>query len=322
MLWLVDVLLLALLALPLVRLARLPAAPGASTGVRLALSRVGAALVVLGVLALLAAGSWPAVASAAWLAGVLTLSAGAFAASLVERAAAARSAPLLGAAAVACVSTLAAALALGNASHAQALGTGGVLAALENVTSAAAALPAALLAAGLAWGLPAGVAAVSRLGRPDPYPIGALGALVLTGLVAVPGFFLIELICEGAGWLDRRLGDEHGVPYQERPMRPDEVLHITTREAWERARADGSYAPASLAAEGFIHLSSPAQLAGTASRYYRGQRDLIVLVLDPARVEPGALRWEPSTGGELFPHLYRAIDPAEVVAVRPLEPPP
>lgn len=100
-----------------------------------------------------------------------------------------------------------------------------------------------------------------------------------------------------------------------------EVLHITTRPEWERAQREGRYAPPSLAAEGFIHLSSPDQLAGTASRYYAGQRDLVVLVLDPARIEAGALRWEPSTGGALFPHLYRAIAPAEVLDVRPLEPP-
>lgn len=104
-------------------------------------------------------------------------------------------------------------------------------------------------------------------------------------------------------------------------MRSDEILHITTRREWEQARATGSYAPPSLAAEGFVHLSSPAQLAATASRYYAGQRDLVVLVLHPDRIEPGALRWEPSTGGELFPHLYRAIEPAEVVEVRSLDPP-
>ncbi len=104
-------------------------------------------------------------------------------------------------------------------------------------------------------------------------------------------------------------------------MTRDPILHITTRAEWDAARERGSYTAASLATEGFIHLSSPDQLAGTVSRYYRGQRDLVVLVLDPDRIEPGALRWEPSTGGALFPHLYRAIDPAEVIEVRPLDPP-
>lgn len=101
----------------------------------------------------------------------------------------------------------------------------------------------------------------------------------------------------------------------------DEVLHVTTRAAWEDARRQGTYAPASLADEGFIHLSSPTQLTGTLRRYFAGQRDLVALVLDAARIEPGALRWEVSTGGEAFPHLYRAIRPDEVVEVRLVEPP-
>lgn len=103
-----------------------------------------------------------------------------------------------------------------------------------------------------------------------------------------------------------------------------ELLHITTRAAWAAARRDGRYAPPSLASEGFIHLSTPAQLEGTARRYYAGQRDLVVLVVDPARLEPGALRWERPVAGdrpEPFPHLYRALAPDEVVEVRDLPPP-
>ena len=100
----------------------------------------------------------------------------------------------------------------------------------------------------------------------------------------------------------------------------DELLHITTRAAWTEACRAGRYAPASLASQGFIHLSTPAHLAGTAQRFFAGQRDLVVLVLDPARLEPGVLRYEAGVAGEGqdFPHLYRALDPAEVVAVRVL----
>ncbi len=55
--------------------------------------------------------------------------------------------------------------------------------------------------------------------------------------------------------------------------------------------------------DGFIHFSTRDQLAETARRHFSGQPDLVLLAV---RVEPlgTALRWEPSRGGDLFPHLY------------------
>lgn len=100
------------------------------------------------------------------------------------------------------------------------------------------------------------------------------------------------------------------------------LVHVTTRAAWEHALALGRYAPDSLAREGFVHLSAPGQLPGTLSRFFAGQTGLVVLVLDQAALEaraPGALRWEDPGEGQAFPHLYRALDPAEVREVRPLD---
>jgi uncharacterized protein (DUF952 family) len=97
------------------------------------------------------------------------------------------------------------------------------------------------------------------------------------------------------------------------------ILHLTTRAAWDEAVRAGRYAPPSLAREGFIHLSTPAQLEGTAARYFAGQRDLVVLAVDADAFEPGVLRWEAPAverGEGRFPHLYRALDPREVVEVR------
>ena len=55
--------------------------------------------------------------------------------------------------------------------------------------------------------------------------------------------------------------------------------------------------------DGFIHFSTAEQLEGTIARHFAGERDLVVLEVDAALL--GAkLRWEPSRGGALFPHLY------------------
>ncbi len=97
------------------------------------------------------------------------------------------------------------------------------------------------------------------------------------------------------------------------------LLHIVQRAAWAAAVADGRYRPPSLATEGFIHLSAPRQVLGTANRFYRETPDLVVLSVDEASLGP-ALQWEEGEPGELFPHLYRALDVAEVRSVADLCP--
>lgn len=96
------------------------------------------------------------------------------------------------------------------------------------------------------------------------------------------------------------------------------IFHITRREDWATARREGSYRAASLAREGFIHFSTRAQVVATANRYYRGQRDLVLLAVDPARLD-AELRYEAPaeapTSSERFPHLYGALSLAAVTAV-------
>jgi len=98
---------------------------------------------------------------------------------------------------------------------------------------------------------------------------------------------------------------------------PAVLHHITTHEAWDAASATGAYAPESLATEGFIHLSAPEQVLGTANRFYRGAEGLVVLSIDAASVK-GDVRWEEGEPGVLFPHLYRALRTAEVVGAAEL----
>jgi uncharacterized protein (DUF952 family) len=90
------------------------------------------------------------------------------------------------------------------------------------------------------------------------------------------------------------------------------ICHIVPAANWEQARLDGEYAPASLASEGFIHFSTPAQLADTAERHYAGVEGLLVLHVEEAEVTD-ALRWENG-----YPHLYAPLDVDAVSAVTPL----
>lgn len=103
------------------------------------------------------------------------------------------------------------------------------------------------------------------------------------------------------------------------------ILHITPRADWHAAQIAGEYGAASLEGEGFIHCSTAAQVIDVANALYRGQRDLALLVIDPARLTAD-LRWEPPAhpgalanaqepSGETFPHLYGPLNLDAVIRV-------
>ena len=69
--------------------------------------------------------------------------------------------------------------------------------------------------------------------------------------------------------------------------------------------------------DGFIHLSTADQVRETAAKHFAGEAGLWLLAFD-ADALGGALRWEPSRGGQLFPHLYRRLTIAEALWARPL----
>lgn len=96
------------------------------------------------------------------------------------------------------------------------------------------------------------------------------------------------------------------------------VLKITTEAEWLAACESGRLAgSADDARDGFIHLSAPHQLAETAVKHFRGKRGLMLLVIEAATLGD-ALRWEPSRGGDLFPHLYAPLELASVLWSGPL----
>ena len=93
------------------------------------------------------------------------------------------------------------------------------------------------------------------------------------------------------------------------------IYKILPRADWEAACAAGRYAGSALdLQDGFIHFSTAAQAAETARRHFAGQADLVVLEVEGDDLGE-ALRFEPSRGGDLFPHLYAHLDPARVRAV-------
>lgn len=101
---------------------------------------------------------------------------------------------------------------------------------------------------------------------------------------------------------------------------PDDLVHITTPQAWAAARRAGVIAPPSLAAEGFVHCSTRGQLGLTLARHFRGAGPLLVLVLDP-RAVAADLRWVESHPGERFPHVHAPVPVGAVVAVEEVTPP-
>jgi uncharacterized protein (DUF952 family) len=82
------------------------------------------------------------------------------------------------------------------------------------------------------------------------------------------------------------------------------VFKLVDRAAWEAAARSGALAgSAADARDGFIHLSTAEQVAETAARHFPGQSGLVLVAVAVASLGD-TLRWEPSRGGALFPHLY------------------
>lgn len=93
------------------------------------------------------------------------------------------------------------------------------------------------------------------------------------------------------------------------------IYKILTAQEWAAARAAGTFEGSAVdLVDGYIHFSTAAQAQETARKHYAGQADLVVLEIEGSDLD---LRWEPSRGGDLFPHLYAPLDPAVVRAVTP-----
>ncbi|MFN3583604.1 DUF952 domain-containing protein [Phenylobacterium sp.] len=93
------------------------------------------------------------------------------------------------------------------------------------------------------------------------------------------------------------------------------IYKILPRPEWAAAQAAGRFEGSAVdRADGFIHFSTAAQAQETARRHFAGQADLVVLEVEADDLG-AALKFEPSRGGDLFPHLYGTLDVSKVRSV-------
>ncbi|HET7771183.1 MAG TPA: DUF952 domain-containing protein [Chloroflexota bacterium] len=99
------------------------------------------------------------------------------------------------------------------------------------------------------------------------------------------------------------------------------LLHITSREQWDRARFAGVYRGETLDTEGFIHCSTRSQVLDVANAHYRGRRDLVLLCIDSSRVQ-APIQFDTIESGARFPHIYGPLNADAVIKTVPFLPGP
>ncbi|VVT07209.1 conserved hypothetical protein [Sphingomonas sp. EC-HK361] len=100
---------------------------------------------------------------------------------------------------------------------------------------------------------------------------------------------------------------------------PSTAYKVLTSEQMAALEADGGFAGAPIdLADGYIHLSTAAQLTETVDKHFAGQSGLHVAAVDLDALDD-PVKWEESRGGQLFPHIYGPLPLAAVLAYGPLE---
>ncbi len=96
------------------------------------------------------------------------------------------------------------------------------------------------------------------------------------------------------------------------------IYKICETSQWRAAEEAGVFRGAAVdARDGFIHFSTAAQVVETAAKHFAGAADLMLVAVDADALD-GALKWEVSRGGDLFPHLYGALPLGAVRWAKPL----
>ena len=90
------------------------------------------------------------------------------------------------------------------------------------------------------------------------------------------------------------------------------IYHIVTPEVWEKFKDEDFYEAGSLQTEGFIHCSFAEQLDAVLNRYYKDAKTVLLLEIEPEKLTSRLVN-EPSTGGEIYPHIYGKINREAIV---------
>ncbi len=97
------------------------------------------------------------------------------------------------------------------------------------------------------------------------------------------------------------------------PRRAEFIYKIVPAEHWEAAKREGIVSPMPIdTADGYMHFSTGSQLGKTLELYFAGQKNIKILAVAVKNVE-AELKWEPSRGGDLFPHLYAPLPLDQVI---------
>lgn len=98
-------------------------------------------------------------------------------------------------------------------------------------------------------------------------------------------------------------------------MKP--IIKLLRAGEWAAFQSAGSFAGSvDDLRDGYIHSSTPDQVAATAAKWFAGEAGLMAVTFD-AEAFGDDLRWEPARGGQLFPHIYRPLRLDEVVSAVP-----
>jgi uncharacterized protein (DUF952 family) len=97
------------------------------------------------------------------------------------------------------------------------------------------------------------------------------------------------------------------------------LFKIVSAPLWRASEAVGRFTGSPVdVRDGFIHLSTDAQVRETATRHFAGVADLLLVAVSADALVAFDLRWEPSRDGALFPHLYGELPLTAVAWVAPL----
>ena len=90
------------------------------------------------------------------------------------------------------------------------------------------------------------------------------------------------------------------------------IYHVVTPEVWSKFKDKDFYEAESLQTEGFIHCSFTNQIETVLNRYYEDTKKVLLLEIETEKLTSELIN-EPSTGGEIYPHIYGRINAEAIV---------